>query len=373
MVETADGEDSVRIAQVCPIWERVPPPAYGGIEAVVSELTEALVRRGHDVTLYASGDSQTTARLRSVCATSMREAGVTYSLPIELAHVSMLLAEADQYDLIHNHCGELVMAFSHLTTTPTLTSLHGTMVPESRVVWQRYRGWFNTISHAEKAGFPDDHYLGVVYNGIPVETFPFCDRSERADYLLFLGRISEEKGTHLAIEVAQLRQERLIIAGKVDRFDRTYYEQQIAPRIDGTLVSYVGEADGRRKRDLFAHARALLHPVTWPEPFGLVMAEAMACGTPVVGLRQGSVPELIEHGRTGWVCDDVNGMVAAIDRLAEIDPYACRERVRALFSTEQMVDGYERLYQRLVEGSGPRLNGTGHAPVGAAKPRAKRT
>src|SRR5579883_81084 len=333
----------MRIAIASPTWERVPPPAYGGIEAVVSLVADGLVRRGHEVTLYATGDSITTARLCSVLDQSLRTAGVDQPLPYQLAHVASVLADADRYDLIHNHCGELLMAFAHLKSTPMLTTIHGPMVPDSRIIWDHYDGYFNTISHASKNGFPDRGYLGVVYNGIDVESFPFT--REKGDYLLFLGRVSIEKGTHVAIEAARRLGQRLIIAGKVDRVDRSYFEAEVAPLLDDPNVCYVGEADAVRKRELFANARCLLHPVMWPEPFGLVMPEAMACGTPVVAFGRGSIPEIIVHGQTGFVVDSVEGMIDAIRQLDQIDPARCRSWVAERFSAEKMVTGFECLYE----------------------------
>lgn len=336
----------MRIAIVSPPIERVPPKAYGGIEAVVSLLADDLVRRGNDVTLYATGDSITKARLRAACARPLRTQDLTWPLGYELAHLALILEEADQYDVVHNHYGPMLMAFSRLIKPPMLTTLHGPMPPEARLIWDGYAGYYNSISRSSKDGFPDRGYVGVVYNGIDVPSFPF--RAEKEDFLLFLGRISPEKGTHLAIEAARAADRHLLIAGKIDRVDRGYWEKEIRPRVDGELVRYVGEADGTMKRDLFSRARALLHPVTWAEPFGLVMAEAMACGTPVIGIRNGSVPEVVADGETGFVVDTVDEMVTAIDQLDRIDPRRCRERVKRLFSVDQMVDGYERLYQRIA-------------------------
>jgi glycosyltransferase involved in cell wall biosynthesis len=336
----------MRIAIASPTWERVPPPAYGGIEAVVSLLTEGLVRRGHDVTLYATGDSVTSARLRSVVPCPLRSANVEQSLPYDLVHVASVLEDADQYDIIHNHCGELIMAFSRLTSVPVLTTIHGPMIPDCHIVWERYQGFYNTISQASKNGFPDSGYQGVVYNGIDVESFPFSE--EKDDYLLFLGRISSEKGTHLAIKVAQALGRNLIIAGKVDRVDQEYYETFVAPSLSDPRISFFGEADGTQKRRLFSRARCLLHPITWPEPFGLVMAEAMACGTPVVAFRQGSVPEVVADGETGYVVDTVDDMIGAVEHVQQIDPRRCRAHVATHFSAEQMVTGYEQLYGRIL-------------------------
>lgn len=336
----------MRIAIASPPWERVPPPAYGGIEAVVSLLAEGLVRRGHEVTLYATGDSITSARLRWVVPRPLRGANVSQSLPYQLVHVATLLAEAGQFDLIHNHCGELLMAFSHLTPTPMLTTIHGPMVADAQIVWDHYHGYYNTISQASKNGFPDRHWLGVVYNGIDVESFPF--REKKDDYLLFLGRVSAEKGTHLAIQVAKALGRQLIIAGKVDKADQQYYENVVEPLLDDPRVLFYGEADAQQKRELFSHAACLLHPVMWPEPFGLVMAEAMACGTPVIAFRRGSIPEVVVDGETGFVVDTLDQMIAAVHRLHEIDPHRCRSHVAQRFSAANMVEGYEKLYQQIA-------------------------
>lgn len=340
----------MRVAIASPTWERVPPPAYGGIEAVVGLVADGLVNRGHDVTLYATGDSLTTARLRSVSNQSLRSSRVDQPLPYQLAHVATVLTEADQYDIIHNHCGELLMAFANLTSVPMLTTIHGPMVPDSQIVWDQYNGYYNTISIASKNGFPDRGYLGVVYNGIDVDSFPFS--RDKGDYLLFLGRLSAEKGPHLAIQVARAIGQRLVIAGKVDQVDQRYFDTDVAPLLEDSNVSFVGEADAVRKRDLFAGARCLLHPVTWPEPFGLVMAEAMACGTPVVAFGRGSIPEVVVHGETGFVVDSVDGMIDAIHHLSDIDPARCRSWVAERFSADRMVAGYEELYQRIRSGTG---------------------
>lgn len=336
----------MRIAIASPTWERVPPPAYGGIEAVVSLVADGLVSRGHDVTLYATGDSVTSARLRSVFPRSLRTADVVQPLPYQLTHAASVLADAGQYDVIHNHCGEMLMAFAGLVSVPMLTTIHGPMVPDSRIVWDHYTGYYNTISLASKNGFPDRGYLGVVYNGIDVGSFPFS--REKDDYLLFLGRLSVEKGTHLALQTARALGQRLVIAGKVDRVDQSYFDTEIAPLLDDPNVYFIGEADAIRKRELFARARCLLHPVTWPEPFGLVMAEAMACGTPVIAFGRGSIPEVVAHGETGFVVDSLDGMIDAVHRLGEIDPDRCRSWVTERFSAEGMIAGYEELYERIA-------------------------
>jgi glycosyltransferase involved in cell wall biosynthesis len=264
-------------------------------------------------------------------------------------HVATVLEEAGRFDLIHNHVGDLLMAFSGVVDTPMLTTIHGPLGSDADVVWNHYRGYYNSISWASRAGLPNRGYLGVVYNGIDVDSYPF--RADKEDFLLFLGRLSEEKGTHLAIDVARAVGRRLIIAGKVDRADVAYYERLIAPRVDRTQIVYVGEADAQLKRELYARAHCLLHPVTWSEPFGLVMVEAMACGTPVIAIGRGSVPEIVVDGQTGFVVDDVEQMIAAIPLVGMVDPGRCRAHVAANFSATRMGAAYERLFEQVVAGA----------------------
>lgn len=339
----------MRIALLCPLWERVPPPAYGGIEAVVSLLAEGLVERGHRVTLYASGDSITAAELRSVHPRSLRtDAEVVNPHLLDWSNAFLCAREASRFDLIHNHAGELPMLLAEFVRTPMLTTSHGPKIANGELIWETYAGHYNTISRAAKEGLPNRGYLGVVYNAVDVASFPFSEGKD--DYLLFLSRISPEKGTHHAIELARRLGRRLVIAGKVDRLDREYFAAQVEPQIDGGLIQFFGEADAQQKRELFVRARALLHPITWPEPFGLVMAEAMACGTPVIALDRGSAPEVVAHGETGYVVRDVDEMAEAVLLLDRIDPRRCREHVAAHFDVPQMVDGYLTLYERILSG-----------------------
>jgi glycosyltransferase involved in cell wall biosynthesis len=341
----------VKILQLAPIWEAVPPPAYGGIEVVVADLCEELVRSGHEVALCASGDSRTSAELLSVYPRSLRTAdGVDDPSPYVWMHAALSLCEGRSFDIIHNHAGELVMAMSHLVDVPMLTTRHGPFPPDWKFVWDHYEGWYNTISRSDWLQMPPvatGTYGGVVYNGINVESFPYSE--ERDDYLLFLSRISPEKGTHLAVEAARRLGLPLIIAGKVDRADQEYFHTAIEPLIDDRQVTFVGEAGSVTKRRLYARARCLLLPLLWEEPFGLVMAEAMACGTPVIAFPRGSAPELIRDGETGYLVADVDEMVAAVRRVDRIDPRRCREHVAERFSVARMADGYLALYKRILE------------------------
>jgi glycosyltransferase involved in cell wall biosynthesis len=342
----------MRVLQLAPLWETVPPPAYGGTEAVVSVLVEELVRRGHDVTLWASGDSKTSAELCSIYHRSLRTASdLEDPGPYALMHAAMSLKDAGSYDIIHNHIGETVMAMSHLVDVPMLTTMHCLITPDSKFIWDHYDGWYNTISHSEKLTMPpvaNNKYCGVVYNAIDVASFPYSEKKD--DYLLFLSRVSPDKAPHLAIEVARRVGRRIILAGKVDPnpIDTAYFDSTLRPLIDGKRVQFLGEADARLKRQLYEKAYALLLPLRWEEPFGLVMAEAMACGTPVVAFRRGAASEIIVHGETGYLVDNVDEMVEATRRIDGIDPRRCRRHVQANFSPERMADGYLRLYQQII-------------------------
>jgi len=349
----------MRILQLAPLWESIPPPAYGGTEYVVSLITEELVKRGHDVALAASGDSVTAAELITSYGRSLRRADdLSDRGPYEWQHLATALRHAGDFDIIHNHSGELPMALSALVPTPMLTTMHCLPTTDNRFIWERYAGAYNTISrsqHCHVPPFPGPaRFMGHVYNAVDVDTFPF--QAEKGDDLLFMSRVAPEKGPHLAIEVAKRAGKRLIIAGKVDRYDRDFFEEVVRPLIDGEQIVFVGEADAIEKRRLYADAKCVLMPLTWEEPFGLVMPEAMACGTPVIALRRGSAPEIIDHGRTGYVVDTVEEMVEAVEDVWRIDPAQCRAHVRANFSQETMAMEYERLYETLASTSAGRAS-----------------
>jgi len=342
----------MRILQLAPIWETVPPPAYGGTETVVSVLTEGLVRAGHDVTLVASGDSTTAADLVSVYPRSLRTADeLGDRSPYDWLHVATAMEMAQEFDIVHNHAGELAMAMSALITTPVLTTTHCLTTPDTARIWRRYRGAYNTISRSQRAHFQafegNARYMGHVYNAIDVESFPF--QGEKSDDLLFLSRIAPEKGPEIAIDVAKRTGRRLIMAGKVDRVDRPYFEEHVRHLIDGEQIVFVGEADARLKRELYRSAYCLIMPLQWEEPFGLVMTEALACGTPVVAFPRGAAPEIVLHGETGFLVETVDEMVEIIPDVKRVNPAACRADVELRFGPRALVQGYLHVYERLLD------------------------
>lgn len=341
----------MRIAQVAPVWERVPPLRYGGIELVVSLLTEELVRRGHDVTLFASGNSITEARLESVYPSARRaDIGAT---PIDLLHVSRAFARADEYDILHNHAGYSGIAFAECVQTPTLTTLHGVFTEQNTPFFEAFADvcWYNSISDEQRRGGPPMRYIGTVYNAVDLADYAF--ERDKDDYLVTVGRISPLKGTDVACEIARRTEARLVIAGKVDPgADTTYFQDKVATYLDEERISYVGEVSHEEKRRLFGRARAFLFPLQWEEPFGLVMVEALACGTPVLALARGSVPEIVEHGVTGFVAADEDELAGYVDRVDEIDPAACRASADTRFGVDRMTDDYLAAYQRIIDEKG---------------------
>lgn len=341
----------MRIAQLAPPWIAVPPEGYGGTEWVVEQLCDGLPARGHEVVLYATGDSHTAAELRALFPRQMPE--LMQKTSIDVCHVAFALDDivADGgFDLVHDHSGFLVPAFCrHLDLPPVLHTIHCAFDAGTTAFYAQFGTavTYNAISEYQRSRGPDGmDWAGVVYNAVAVEQWPFVP--EKDDYLLAFGRVCEAKGFHLSIEAARRTGRRLIMAGVVQEQYAEYFHERVQPHVDGEQIVFEGEVSSERKRDLFAHAHAFLFPIMWPEPFGLVMIEALATGTPVVALRQGSVPEVIEDGRTGFVCDDVDGFVAAIDRVGEIDPAVCRREVERRFSVERMVSDYEAIYLRLT-------------------------
>lgn len=340
----------MRIAQVAPVWERVPPERYGGIELVVSLLTEELVRRGHDVTLFASGDSETAAKLSAVYPTARRaEMGSTV---VDLMHTSDAFLRSSQFDVIHNHDGYAGIAMAAVTPTPTLSTLHGVFTDLNRPFFARFADacYYNSISDEQRRlGPPEMRYVGTIYNAIDIDSYPFV--TDKEDLFVTVSRVSPLKGTHVAAEIAARAQVRLVIAGKIDKGpDTAYFEQKVKPLLTDKIV-YVGEIDEEEKRRLFSVACGFLFPLQWAEPFGLVLVEAMACGTPVLALHRGSVPEVVVDGVTGFVADSEEALVGLLARASEIDPAACRAHAEKRFGVARMADDYENAYGRILAGS----------------------
>jgi glycosyltransferase involved in cell wall biosynthesis len=342
----------VRIAQVAPLYESVPPKLYGGTERVVSYLTEELVRLGHDVTLFASGDSQTSAELVPVCEQALRlDAGCADQLAHHVLMLERVYQELSRFDLVHFHIDYLHFPLSRRHDLAHLTTLHGRLdIPDLRPLYREYAEMpVVSISDAQRRPLPGANWLATVYHGLPDDLYTFRPRPGKD--LVFLGRVSPEKHVDRAIEIAGRAGMRLRIAAKVDRADRDYFHEVIQPLIRraGPRVEFVGEVGGEEKDAFLGDAYALLFPVDWPEPFGLVMIEAMACGTPVIAWRCGSVPEVMEDGVTGFVVDDMGAAVRAVERVGGLSRAACRRAFERRFSATRMARDYLAVYRRLLQ------------------------
>lgn len=340
----------MKIAQVSPLWERVPPPAYGGIELVVSHLTDELVRRGHEVVLFASGDSDTLAKLESVYPRALRlDPNIKEYSVYEMLELSRVYERAAKFDIIHSHVGIAALPFGSLVKTPTIHTLHGKFTTDnSKIFTHHAKQPFVSISNNQRDGL-GLNYIRTVYNGIDLRSYPFFAQPSDPPYLAFLGRLSPEKGPQHAIAIALQTGWRLKMAGKIDTVDRDFFEREIAPQIDGKQIEYLGEISHSEKVELLGNAAVTLFPITWREPFGLVMIESMATGTPAIGINLGSVPEVIAHGKTGFVCQSIDEIAAAIPAAINLDRQTCRNHVANHFSVSQMVDGYEAAYRQVIE------------------------
>ena len=329
-----------RIAVLSPVAWRTPPRQYGAWETVASNIAEGLVARGWDVTLFATADSITAAKLHAVVPCGYEEDRDMDPKVAEYTHISECFEHASEFDLIHSHYDFMALTYSRLVSTPVLTTIHGFSSPKILPLYRKYRN-VRYVSISDSDRDPELEYVATVYNGIDLnlhEFFPIAG----GDALVFLGRIHPDKGTHLAIEVARRTGRPLILAGIVQ--DREYYRVSVEPHIDGTNVEYVGPVGAKERNELFARAHALLHLNELPERFGLVLAEANASGIPVIAYDRGSCREVIADGETGYVVDSVDEAVDAVEKIPAIDRSACRNRVERLFSREAMVKGYERVY-----------------------------
>ena len=342
---------SLRIAQISPLYERVPPALYGGTERIVGYLTEELVERGHQVTLFASGDSCTKATLVAPTPRALRlDSQPKDDLAFHLLELARVFEHSRDFDLIHCHVGHLAFPFSRLARASSLHTLHGRLdLPDTYPIFRHFHDEpLVSISQAQRRPFEGlgVTWAGTVYHGIPLDDYPFSPRA--GSYLAFLGRISPEKRPDLAIALAKRVGMPLKIAAKVDPADQTYFERDIEPLFDDPLIEFIGEISDDTKGEFLGRAGALVFPIDWPEPFGLVMIEALACGTPVIARPCGSVSELILHGQTGYIADTLEEMETAVKTLDRIDRAACRRDVEARFTVERMVDGYEAIYRSLA-------------------------
>jgi glycosyltransferase involved in cell wall biosynthesis len=342
----------MRIAVLSPVWFPVPPTRYGGIEWIVSLLAEGLVRAGHEVTLFASGDSSTSARLVSIYDEAPSEKiGVTQ---YELRHALACFERADEFDVINDHSGPLGALAGAAVDVPVLHTVHGPLGGEPGLLYKSLNVvapevGLISLSMNQRKPLPDLNWAANCPNALELEIYPV--HPHKGEYLLFLGRMSADKGAHRAIEVAKEAGLPLLLAGKMqDHAEKEYFEAHVRPNL-GWGIEYLGEVDHAKKVDLLQNARVTLFPIEWEEPFGLVMIESMACGTPVLATRWGAVPEVIDDGRTGIVVDDYRDMAGQIERAAGLDPMECRRYVEERFSSERMVRDYEDAYAKALEGA----------------------
>ena len=358
----------MRIAQVAPLYESVPPALYGGTERVVSYLTEELVKIGHEVTLFASGDSVTNAHLVPACPRALwRDTACKETLPHHVRLMELVFHDTSRFDLVHFHCDYVHFPLLRRNPCPSVTTVHGALhAPDLAPVLEEYREVpLVSISDAQRLPIPDANWQATVPHGLPREMYTFVERP--GNYLAFLGRISPEKRLDRAIAIAERAGMKLKVAAKVYPEEAGYFRTEIEPLIRKSrpTVEYVGEIGGRDKEEFLGNAAALLFPIDWAEPFGLVMIEALACGTPVVAWRNGSVPEVLEDGVTGFVVESVEEAARAVAKIPALDRRACRRAFNARFDAARMASDYVDVYRRLVE-SGPVLSHAHTRPTRAA-------
>ncbi len=342
----------MRIAEIAPVWVPVPPPGYGGIELVVSHLAEGLAARGHDVTLYAAHGSRTGTKLVSPVERDP-DSQIGTDVTDEIVHALPAYLHADEYDVIHDHTGMgTALGAARNAPPPVVHTLHGPWTDASRRFFHAVSPPIHliAISEAQKAGNPGLNYAGVVYNGLDLEAHPW--NKDKDDFVVFLGRCNPEKGPELAVEVAKRAGVRLVmIVKRSEPAEHDHWEKEVAPRLTGD-EELIFDATHELKNDLLARARATLFPIQWPEPFGLVMIESMACGTPVLAMAKGAAPEVVVDGKTGFLTDTVDEMVEAVGRIDEISPETCRQHVVENFSAEAMVEKTEKILEQVAaEGS----------------------
>jgi glycosyltransferase involved in cell wall biosynthesis len=340
----------LRIAQIAPLYESVPPRLYGGTERIVAYLVEELARRGHQVTLFAAGDSTVNVPLWAGVPKSLRLSGLDHlGAVFHLPMLSDIYEQATRFDIIHSHVDCLSFPLARFASVPTVSTMHGRLdVKELLPVYRHYKDQpVISISHDQRRPLPEMNWVGTVYHGLPRNLLKF--RSEPGDYLAFLGRLSPEKRPDLAIEIARRSGIPLKIAAKIDRSDREYFETVIRPLLSTPGVEFIGEINETQKQEFLGRALALLFPVDWPEPFGLVMIEALACGTPVIARPCGSVPEVLRHGISGFIESSIDELVDAVQKVRDIPRRTCRAEFERRFTAEVMADNYEQVYYQLSD------------------------
>jgi glycosyltransferase involved in cell wall biosynthesis len=342
----------MKIAQVAPLWESVPPKLYGGTERIVSYLTEELVGMGHEVTLFASGDSRTAAQLEPVCERALRLNTGIFNRDASMVMLQeRALGSAGNFDIVHSHVDFLGFPLARRSAHPVVTTLHGRLdLPELTSVFREYSEMpLVSISDAQRRPMPWANWQATIHHGLPRDLYSFHAKHE--GYLAFLGRIAAEKRPDHAIQLAKRTGLPLRIAAKVDPADREYYASEIEPMLQHPLVEFIGEISDREKNEFVGNALALVCPYDWPEPFGLVLIEALACGTPILAYRRGSIPEIIENGETGFVCESFPDMIEAVGSIKNIDRRRCRSAFEKRFTADRMARDYVALYQRILNGA----------------------
>jgi glycosyltransferase involved in cell wall biosynthesis len=336
---------SIRVAVLSPISWRTPPRHYGPWEAVVSLLTEELVRMGLDVTLLATADSQTSGALIAVCPRPYSEDASVNPKVAECLHISEVFERSAEFDLIHNHFDFLPLTYSKLVDTPVLTTIHGFSSPSIIPVYKKYNGDSHYVAISEADKSPELDYIATIHHGIELAQFPFSEA--HGEYLLFFGRIHPEKGVYEAIQVAQRVGKKLVIAGIIQ--DQDYFDARVEPYLDDDRVEYIGAVGPAQRAKVLGQALALLHLISFDEPFGLSMVESMACGTPVIAFGRGSIPEIIRHGETGYIVADLDQAAEAVAAVSSLDRSACREDVEQRFSHTRMASDYVRVYEKILK------------------------
>jgi len=335
--------ERLKVAVLSPVAWRTPPRHYGPWEQIASTIAEGILKKGADVTLFATGDSITAGKLQSICASGYEEDRSQDAKVLECLHISNLTEQAGEFDLIHNNFDFLPLTYSRLISTPMITTIHGFSSPRIIPVYKKYNDTSHYVSISNADRSPDLNYMATVYNGMDPQNFDFVAKPQ--DYLLYFGRIHHDKGTYEAIQIAKKSKRKLLIAGIIQ--DEGYYKNKVEPELNDQ-VQYIGHAGPDKRKELLGNALALLHPINFNEPFGMSVAESMLCGTPVIAFSKGSMPELIDHEKTGFLVNNIDEAVNVVNQLNGIDRSYCRDWAVSKFSSDKMVDDYWALYNKIV-------------------------